>query len=90
MIPLEKKANATDCRDFQTISLISHASKIMLKILSKRTEVKAREVNYVTEEQFGFWKGMGSRDANGVLRSRKKFAAQRRFVHLLQRLRKGI
>ena len=72
MIPLEKQANATDCQDFQTISLISHASKIMFKILTKRPEGKARAVKYITEEQFGFWKGMGTRDAIGVLRSWEK------------------
>jgi len=72
MIPLEKKANATDCRDFKTISLISHASKIMLMILTKRIEGKTTAVNYITEEQLGFRKGMGTRDAIGVLRSWEK------------------
>ena len=72
MIPLEKKANATDCRDFRTISLISHASKIMLMILTKRIEGKTTAVNYITEEQLGFRKGMGTRDAIGVLRSWEK------------------
>ena len=41
MIPLEKKANATECQDYRTISLTSHASKIILKILTKRIEAKA-------------------------------------------------
>jgi len=31
LLPLEK-ANATECSDYRTISLISHASKIMLKV----------------------------------------------------------
>jgi len=36
MIPLKKKANTTECQDYRTISLISHASKIVLNMLTKR------------------------------------------------------
>jgi len=56
----EKKANAC-----------SHASKIILKILTKRIEAKATAVNWITNEQFGFRKGVGTRDAigQGVLNS---------------------
>ena len=32
-IPLKKKCNAEDCSNYRTIALISHASKVMLKIL---------------------------------------------------------
>ena len=32
-IPIPKKANAKECSNYQTIALISHASKVMLKIL---------------------------------------------------------
>ena len=35
LIPLPKKLNASDCGDYQTISLITHASKILLKVLNK-------------------------------------------------------
>src|SRR6476661_3605788 len=38
MIPLQKKMNAVECSDHRTISLISHASKILLKILTNRIE----------------------------------------------------
>src|SRR6478609_8874833 len=50
MIPLQKKMNAVDCSDHQTISLISHASKILLKILTNRIEAKAR--NFIGRNQF--------------------------------------
>ena len=66
MIPLQKKANAVDCEDHRTISLISHASKIMLKILTKRIEAKAK--GFIGQNQFGFRKGVGTRDAIGVMR----------------------
>jgi len=67
MIPLPKKTNATECSDHRTISLISHASKIMLKVLTKRIEAKARD--FIGRSQFGFQKGRGTRDAIGVLRA---------------------
>src|SRR6476469_6082671 len=38
MIPLQKKMNAVECSDHRTISLICHASKILLKILTNRIE----------------------------------------------------
>lgn len=66
MIPLKKKQNATDCEDHRTISLISHASKIMLRILTRRIEAKAND--FIGKNQFGFRKGCGTRDAIGVLR----------------------
>ena len=37
-IPIPKKSNAKECSDFRTIALISHASKIMLKILQARLQ----------------------------------------------------
>jgi hypothetical protein len=36
MIPIPKKTNANECADHRTISLILHAAKILLKILTKR------------------------------------------------------
>ena len=37
-IPITKKANAKECSDYHTIALISHASKVMLKILQARLQ----------------------------------------------------
>ena len=56
MIPLPKKNNATKCSDFRTISLICHASKIVLRILTKRIEAKVRHL--IGRSQFGFRKGV--------------------------------
>ena len=41
MIPLQKKVNVTACEDYRTISLITYASKILLRVLAKRLETKA-------------------------------------------------
>ena len=59
-IPVPKKGNAKECSNYRTIALISHASKVMLKIL------QARLHQYVNCElpnvQAGFRKGRGTRD----------------------------
>jgi len=65
-IPIEKKENAVDCEDHRTISLICHASKIMLKVLTKRIEDRAKD--FLSKGQFGFRSGIGTRDAIGVMR----------------------
>ena len=58
-----KKGNAKECSNYRTIALISHASKVMLKIL------RARLQQYVNHElpdvQVGFRKGRGTRDQIG-------------------------
>src|SRR6516225_7306849 len=65
-VPIEKKENAVDCEDHRTISLICHASKIMLKVLTRRIEGKVTD--YLSKGQFGFRSGVGTRDAIGVMR----------------------
>ena len=42
-IPIPKKSNAKECSNYRTIALISHASKVMLKILQARLQ---QYVNY--------------------------------------------
>ena len=59
-IPIPKKGNANECSNYHTIALISHASKIMLKILQARLQQSMnRELSDV---QTGFRKGRGTRD----------------------------
>ena len=59
-IEIPKKGNAKECSNYCTITLISHASKVMLKILQARLQ------QYVNREfpdvQTGFRKGRGTRD----------------------------
>jgi hypothetical protein len=66
MIALKKKPQATKCSDHRTITLIAHTAKIVEKILRKRMEKKIEDV--LGEEQFGFRRGKGTRDATGMLR----------------------
>ena len=59
-IPIPKKANAKECSDYRTVELISHASKVMLKILQARLQ---QYVNCeLPDVQAGFRKGRGTRD----------------------------
>ena len=59
-IPIPKKGNAKECSNYCTIAFISHASKVMLKILQARLQ------QYVNRElpdvEAGFRKGRGTRD----------------------------
>ena len=58
-IPIPKKSNAKECSNYRTITLISYASKVMLKILqAKLQQYRNRELPDV---QAGFRKGRGSR-----------------------------
>ena len=54
-IPIPKKGNAKECLDYRTVALISHASKVMLKILQASTQT----MNF---QMFGFRKGRGTSD----------------------------
>ena len=58
--PIPKKGNAKECSNYHTIALISHASKVMLKILQTRLQ---QHVNReLPDVQAGFIKGRGTRD----------------------------
>ena len=59
-IPIPKKGNAKECSDYGTIALISHASKVKLKILQARLQ---QYVNCeLPDVQAGFRKGRRTRD----------------------------
>ena len=59
-IPIPKKGNANECSNYCTTALISHASKVMLKILQARLQ---QYVNHeLPDVQTEFRKGIGTRD----------------------------
>ena len=59
-VPIPKKGNAKKCSNYHTIALISHASKVMLKILQARLQ---QYVNCeLPDVQAGFRKARGTRD----------------------------
>ena len=81
-IPIPKKGNAKEWSNYRTIALISHASKVMLKILQARLQ------QYVNRElpdvQAGFRKGRGTRDqiANicWIIKKARKFHKKHVFL----------
>ena len=74
-IPIPKKGNIKECPNYPTIALISHAGKVMHKIL------RARFQQYVNQEipdvQAEFWEGRGTR--NQIARIRWIIATAREF-----------
>ena len=59
-IPIPKKGNAKECSNYYTITLISHTSKVILKILQARLQ---QYVNHeLPDVQAGFKQGRGTRD----------------------------
>ena len=59
-IPIPKKGNAKECSNYLRIALISHISKVMLKILQARLQ---QYMNHeLPDVQTGFRKGKGTRD----------------------------
>ena len=81
-IPIPKKDNAKECSNYHTIALISHTSKVMLKILQARLQ------QYVDRElpdvQAGFRKGRGTRDQidniHWIIKKRKKVPEKHLFL----------
>ena len=59
-IPIPKKGNAKDCSVYCTIALISHVSRVMVKILQARLQQYLKQE--LTDVQAGFRKDKGTRD----------------------------
>ena len=65
-IPISKKGNAKECSNYCTIALISHVSKVMLKILQARLQKFMNPE--LPDVQPGFRKGRGTRDQIASIR----------------------
>ena len=65
-IAIPKKPGAVDCSLLRTISLMSQITKIILKVILNR--IKQKLVQYIAEEQYGFVKGKGTRNAIFTMR----------------------
>jgi len=59
-VPLPKNFDLKQCANYRTIALVSHASKILLRIILERTRVKTE--TEIADEQAGFRQGRGARD----------------------------
>ena len=82
-IPVPKKGNAKECSNYRTIALISHVSKVMLKILQARLQ---QYVNHeLPDVQAGFRKGRGTRDQMAnicwIIKKATEFQEKHLFLH---------
>ena len=59
-IPIQKKGNAKECSNYHTVVLISHANKVMFKILQARLQEYMNQG--LPDVQAGFRKGRGTKD----------------------------
>jgi len=66
-IALPKKPGATECTQHRTISLMSHMTKLLLRIIMLRIRSKVHPE--IAEEQCGFMKDKGTRNAIYILRT---------------------
>ena len=70
-----RKGNAKECSNYSTIAFISHASKVMLKMLQARLQQYLNQL--LPDVQSGFRKGKGTRDqiANicGIIEKAREF-----------------
>ena len=57
---MPKKAGATKCEQYRTISLMSHLTKLIIRVLLKR--IRGRTADDVAEEQYGFMPDKGTRN----------------------------
>jgi len=65
-IPLPKKGDLKQCVNYRTIALVSHTSKILLRIILERIRVKTE--TEIADEWAGFQLGSGTRDQIANLR----------------------
>ena len=66
VITFSKKSNLLQCQNYQMISLISHPSKVMLKIILNRLKPQAEKI--MAEEQAGFRAGRSTTEQTFNLR----------------------
>ena len=89
-IPIPKKGNAKECSNYLTIALISHASKLKLKILQARLQ---QYVNHeLSDVQACFRKGRGTKDqiANIYWTSKKQESSRKTSISALLTMKKPL
>ena len=87
-IPISKKGNSKECSNYCTIALISHTSKVMLKILQARLQ---QYVNIeLPDVQAGFRKGRGTRLPTSVGSSKKQESCRKTSISALLTMPKSL
>ena len=77
-IPVPKKGNAKECSNSHTTALISHASKVMLKILQDRLQQYV--ICELQDVQTGFWPEIKLPTSTGSSKSSKRVLEKHLFL----------
>jgi len=89
-VPISKKGDLGQCKNYRTIALVAHASKIRLRIILERTREKTE--SEINDEQAGLRRGRGTRDQITNLRILMQKLKEHQpplymcFVHFTKRL----
>ena len=83
-IPIPKKCNAKECSNYHTIALISHASKVMLKILQATLQQYMK--HELPDVQAGFRKGRGIRNQIATSAGSSKKQESSRKIYIFDRV----
>ena len=75
---LHKKKDWTECGNYGGISLVEHASKILLKIIARRLNEYCERVGILPEEQSGFRPNRSANDIMFVIRRLQELARKKR------------
>ena len=86
IITLPKKDNLQLCQNYRTISLISHSSKVMLKVILNRLKPQAEET--IAEEQAGFRAGRSTTEHLRIL-CEKYLQHQQNLYHVFNDFKKA-
>ena len=77
-IPIPKKVSAKECSNYRTVALISHTSKVVLKILQAR--LQQYMIRELPDVEAGFRKGRGARyqiaDICWIIKKAREFQKQ--------------
>ena len=76
---LHKKKDRTECGNYRGISLVTHAGKILLKIIARRLSEYCERMGILPEEQSGFRPNGSTTDMMLVIRRLKELARKKRF-----------
>ena len=88
VIPIPKIGNLRKCKNYRTLSLISHSSKIMLRIILNRLNPQVECI--LSDEQAGFRKGKSTVEQifNCRILMERHIESQRTYIIILSILRK--
>ena len=88
LIPIPKKDNVKECSNYHTIALISHASKVMLKIVQVRLQ---QYMNHeIPDVQAGFRKGRGTKLPTSAGSSKKQESSRKSSISALLTMSKPL